>query len=138
LEHAGLGCHHPMPWPTLGSRFVCGPVHERMSIGVRDGVLLASVRTAGRRPREPRVASLIARQAGVSPSMVTIVSGERARDKLIRVDGVDQVALNDALTQQKAKGSRGAIVCAAATGQRRRDRDRGRSARSRPSRARVA
>ena len=32
--------------------------------------------------------------------MVTIVSGERACDKLIRVDGVDQVALNDALTQQ--------------------------------------
>lgn len=32
--------------------------------------------------------------------MVTLVSGERGRDKLIRVGGVDPVALNDALTQQ--------------------------------------
>lgn len=70
-------------------------------IGVRDGVLLARVSAPpvdGRANRALR--RLIARQAGVSPSMVTIVSGERARDKLIRVDGVDQVALNDALTQQ--------------------------------------
>jgi len=32
--------------------------------------------------------------------MVTVVSGERARDKLIRVDGVDPSALNDALSLQ--------------------------------------
>jgi len=31
--------------------------------------------------------------------MVTIVTGERARDKLIRVDGVDPSTLNDALSQ---------------------------------------
>jgi uncharacterized protein YggU (UPF0235/DUF167 family) len=29
--------------------------------------------------------------------MVTIVRGERARDKLIRVDGIDPSALNEAL-----------------------------------------
>ena len=69
-------------------------------IGVRDGVLLARVSAPpvdGRANRALR--RLIARQAGVSPSMVTIVTGERARDKLIRVDGVDPSALNDALSQ---------------------------------------
>lgn len=69
-------------------------------IGVRDGVLLARVSAPpveGRANRALR--RLIARQVGVSPSMVTIVTGERARDKLIRVDGVDPSALNDALSQ---------------------------------------
>jgi len=70
-------------------------------IGVSDGVMLARVSALpvdGRANRALR--RLIARRVGVSLSRVTIVSGERARDKLIRVDGVDQVALNDALTQQ--------------------------------------
>ena len=69
-------------------------------IGVRDGVLLARVSAPpveGRANRALR--RLIAREVGVSPSMVTIVTGERARDKLIRVDGVDPSALNDALSQ---------------------------------------
>ena len=69
-------------------------------IGVRDGVLLARVSAPpveGRANRALR--RLIARQVGVSPSMVTIVTGERARDKLIRVDGVDPSALNDAVSQ---------------------------------------
>lgn len=70
-------------------------------IGVPDGVLLERVSAPpvdGRASRALR--RLIARRVGVSPSMVTLVSGERGRDKLIRVGGVDPVALNDALTQQ--------------------------------------
>jgi uncharacterized protein len=70
-------------------------------IGVRDGVLLARVSAPpvdGRANRALR--RLIARRVGISPSRVTIVSGERAGDKLIRVEGVDPSALNDALAQQ--------------------------------------
>jgi uncharacterized protein len=70
-------------------------------IGVSDGVMLARVSALpvdGRANRALR--RLIARRVGVSLSRVTIVCGERGRDKLIRVDGVDQVALNDALTRQ--------------------------------------
>ena len=70
-------------------------------IGVRDGVLLARVSAPPVDGRANRaLCRLIARRVGVSPSMVTVVSGERARDKLIRVDGVDPSALNDALSQQ--------------------------------------
>jgi uncharacterized protein len=40
---------------------------------------------------------LVARAAGVAPSRVTIVRGHAARDKVVRVDGVDGVALRAAL-----------------------------------------
>jgi uncharacterized protein (TIGR00251 family) len=67
-------------------------------IGVRDRVLLARVSAPPVDGRANRaLCRLIARRAGVAPSMVTIVRGERARDKLIRVDGIDPSALNAAL-----------------------------------------
>jgi uncharacterized protein YggU (UPF0235/DUF167 family) len=40
---------------------------------------------------------LIARRAGVAPSKVTVVKGERARDKVVRVEGLDAAALNERL-----------------------------------------
>jgi len=67
-------------------------------VGVRHGVLLARVSAPPVDGRANRaLCRLIARRAGVAPSMVTIVSGERARDKLIRVDGIDPSSLTDAL-----------------------------------------
>jgi uncharacterized protein (TIGR00251 family) len=69
-------------------------------VGVRDGVLLARVSAPPVDGRANRaLCRLIARRAGVAPSMVTIVRGERSREKLIRVDGVDPSALNNALGQ---------------------------------------
>jgi uncharacterized protein len=40
---------------------------------------------------------LIAERAGLSRRSVTIVRGERSRDKLLRVEGVDEAALRRAL-----------------------------------------
>jgi uncharacterized protein (TIGR00251 family) len=40
---------------------------------------------------------LIARRAGVAPSRVTLVRGEKARDKVVRVEGVDAQALRERL-----------------------------------------
>jgi uncharacterized protein (TIGR00251 family) len=40
---------------------------------------------------------LIAKRAGVAPSRVSVVRGHGARDKLVRVDGVDEAALRVAL-----------------------------------------
>jgi uncharacterized protein (TIGR00251 family) len=40
---------------------------------------------------------LIARRAGVAPSRVTLVRGEKARDKVVRVEGVDPQALRERL-----------------------------------------
>jgi uncharacterized protein (TIGR00251 family) len=40
---------------------------------------------------------LIARRAGVAPSRVALVRGEKARDKVVRVEGVDASALRERL-----------------------------------------
>ncbi|HEY7075971.1 MAG TPA: DUF167 domain-containing protein [Solirubrobacteraceae bacterium] len=41
--------------------------------------------------------TLVARAAGVAPSRVSVVRGHAARDKLLRVEGVDDAALRAAL-----------------------------------------
>jgi uncharacterized protein (TIGR00251 family) len=66
--------------------------------GMRDGVLIARV-TAPPVDGKANAAlcKLIARRAGVAPSRVTIVRGETSRQKLIRVEGVDDAALREAL-----------------------------------------
>jgi uncharacterized protein YggU (UPF0235/DUF167 family) len=67
-------------------------------LDVRDGVLRARVSAP---PVDGRanlaLCALIARQAGVAASRVSIVRGERSRDKLVRVRGVEQAALEAAL-----------------------------------------
>jgi uncharacterized protein (TIGR00251 family) len=40
---------------------------------------------------------LIAKAAGVAPSRVGVVRGQASRDKLVRVEGVDDAALRSAL-----------------------------------------
>ena len=70
-------------------------------MGFRDGVLLARVCAPPVEGRANRaLCRLIARRAGVATARVTIVQGERSRDKLVRVDGVDRSALDDALRQR--------------------------------------
>jgi uncharacterized protein (TIGR00251 family) len=70
-------------------------------VGVRDGVLRARVSAPAHDGRANRaLCRLIARAIRVAPSRVTIVSGERSREKLVRIDGLDQAALHEALTQR--------------------------------------
>jgi uncharacterized protein len=40
---------------------------------------------------------LIARRLGVAPSRVTLLRGEKARDKVVRVDGIEARALRERL-----------------------------------------
>ena len=40
---------------------------------------------------------LVARAAGVAPSRVTVIRGRTARDKVVRVEGVERAALRQAL-----------------------------------------
>jgi uncharacterized protein len=69
-------------------------------VGTRDGVLLARVSAPPVEGRANRaLCRLIARRAGVAPSKVTILRGQRSREKLIRVQGIDSAALQDALKQ---------------------------------------
>jgi uncharacterized protein (TIGR00251 family) len=67
-------------------------------VGLRDRVLVVRVTAP---PVDGRangaLCKLITRRAGVAASRVSVVRGERSRDKLVQVEGVDAEALAAAL-----------------------------------------
>jgi uncharacterized protein (TIGR00251 family) len=67
-------------------------------LGLRDGVLRARVSAP---PVDGKanlaLCRLIAKRAGVAPSRVEVVRGERSRDKVVRVVGIESKALLAAL-----------------------------------------
>ena len=74
--------------------------HRDEFVGIRDGVLVVRVSAPPVDGRANRaLCRLIARRAGVAVSRVTIVRGERSREKVIAVQGVGGAALMDALGQ---------------------------------------
>ena len=72
-------------------------------VGIRDGVLHARVTAPPLDGQANRaLCRLIAKRAGVAPSRVDVIRGERARTKLVRVAGVSQQQLLDALATPEA------------------------------------
>lgn len=72
--------------------------HADELMGVVDGVVQARVSAPPVDGRANRaLCRLIAKAAGVAPSRVSVVRGEKARDKLVRVEGVEKEALLEAL-----------------------------------------
>jgi hypothetical protein len=67
-------------------------------VGERDGAVVIRV-TAPPVDGKANAAlcRLVAKKAGVAPSDVTVLRGHTARDKTLRVDGVDIAALRAAL-----------------------------------------
>jgi uncharacterized protein (TIGR00251 family) len=67
-------------------------------VGLRDGILVVRVTAPPVDGRANRaLCKLVAQRAGVAPSHVSVVRGERSRDKLVAVEGVDPEALAAAL-----------------------------------------
>lgn len=67
-------------------------------IGMRDGVLQVRVTAPPVDGKANKaLCKLIAKRVGVAPSRVSVVRGEKSRDKLVRVEGVDSAALQEAL-----------------------------------------
>jgi uncharacterized protein YggU (UPF0235/DUF167 family) len=67
-------------------------------LGLRDGVLGARVCAAPvDGAANAALCRLIARHAGVAPSRVEVIRGERSRLKLVRVVGLGECELADAL-----------------------------------------
>ena len=66
--------------------------------GVRDGVLIARVKAP---PVDGKandaLCRLVARAAGVAPTRVRVVRGASSRQKVLRVEGVEEAALRAAL-----------------------------------------
>jgi uncharacterized protein len=67
-------------------------------IGLRDGVLLAKVTAPPVDGKANKaLCKLIAKQVGVAPSRVSVVRGAKSREKVVRVEGIDQTTLSEAL-----------------------------------------
>lgn len=63
-------------------------------LGLEEGVLLARVSAPPVDGKANKaLCRLIAKRAGVAPSRVHVVRGEKSREKLIAVDGIGQAAL---------------------------------------------
>jgi uncharacterized protein (TIGR00251 family) len=64
-------------------------------LAIRDGVLVVRVVAPALEGRaNDAVRRLLAKQLDMSPSRLTIVRGERSREKVLAVDGIDQPALD--------------------------------------------
>lgn len=67
-------------------------------VAVREGVAVVRVAAPALDGRANQaLCRLIGKLLGVRPSSVTIVRGQHSRDKLLRVDGIDQVSVDAAL-----------------------------------------
>lgn len=65
---------------------------------MRDGVLQAKVTAPPVDGKANRaLCKLIAKRVGVAPSRVSVVRGKKSRDKVVRVEGVDDAGLRVAL-----------------------------------------
>jgi hypothetical protein len=72
--------------------------HRDELIGIEAGVLQARVTAPPVDGRANKaLCRLVAKRAGVAPSRVSVVRGAKSRDKLLRVEGLDDAALAAAL-----------------------------------------
>ena len=88
------------------SRVAAAEVRVRVRAGARreelrrrdDGLIVARVTAPAHEGRaNEALRRLVAKQLRTAPSNVAIVRGARSREKLIRVDGMDQAAVDAAL-----------------------------------------
>ena len=72
--------------------------HRDEVAGVLDGVLLVRVAAPPHEGRANRaLCRLLAECLAVAPSRVVIVRGQHSRQKLVEIDGIDQVSVDRAL-----------------------------------------
>jgi uncharacterized protein (TIGR00251 family) len=70
-------------------------------IGMRDGVLQAKVMAPPVDGKANKaLCKLIAKRVGVAPSRVSVVRGEKSREKVVRVEGVDKAGVEAALAER--------------------------------------
>jgi uncharacterized protein (TIGR00251 family) len=91
------GHHELVGGATLSVRVHAGARRDELG-ELRDGVLVARIAAPAREGRaNMSLCRLLAKRLRIAPSRVVIVRGQRSRDKLLRIDGIDQAALEAAL-----------------------------------------
>lgn len=67
-------------------------------VAIRDGVLIARVTAPALEGRANRaLCRMLAERLDVAPSRVVLARGERSREKLIEIDGIEQAELEPRL-----------------------------------------
>lgn len=86
-----------MPTTEIRVRVNAGARHEAIQ-GLRNGAIVVRVSAPALDGRANKaLRRLFASELGVAPSKVEIVRGARSREKLVRVDGLDQATVRAAL-----------------------------------------
>jgi uncharacterized protein (TIGR00251 family) len=87
----------PVTGAKLSVRVQANAHHDEL-VGTRGGVLVVRVAAPALDGRANRaLCRVLAKRLAVAPSRVTITRGQRSRDKLVHIEGVDQAALDAAL-----------------------------------------
>ena len=82
---------------TIAVRVRAGANRDEVA-GVLDGVLLVRVAAPAHEGRANRaLCRLLAERLGIAPSRVVIARGQRSREKLVEVDGIDQATVDRVL-----------------------------------------
>lgn len=72
--------------------------HADELMGIEDGVLRARVSAPPVDGKANKaLCRLVAKRVGVAPSRVSVIRGEKSRDKLLLIEGIDEAALTGRL-----------------------------------------
>jgi uncharacterized protein len=86
-------CAVAAPVAQLSIRLTPRASRERLAPGPGDGFVAHVTAPPVQGAANEALCRLVARAAGVAPSRVEVVRGQRGRQKVVRVEGVDAAAL---------------------------------------------
>ena len=87
----------PMPAAEVRIRVRAGARREELRGGDDGGIVVRVTAPAHEGRANQALCRLVAKRLRTAPSNVAIVRGTRSRDKLIRVEGMEQAAVDAAL-----------------------------------------
>jgi uncharacterized protein len=83
----------PAPSTLLSVRLTPRAARERLAAGPDGGFVAHVTAPPVEGAANDALCRLVAKAAGVAPSRVSVVRGQRSREKVVRVEGVDAAAL---------------------------------------------
>jgi uncharacterized protein YggU (UPF0235/DUF167 family) len=87
----------PAPTTLLTIRLTPRAARERLAAGEDGGFVAHVTAPPVEGAANDALCRLVARAAGIAPSRVAVVRGQRSRRKVVRVDGVEEAALRERL-----------------------------------------